>query len=327
MTTATQTPPSESSAIAATLGVPCNQALRAELLALRETQGLSNQQIARRLGRSPAVVSTYLAKDGCKYAGDVQELERRIVDLLRNEQRRRLSGVTTIDCSVARQVRTAFELARRTNDAAIVMGEAGVGKSRAIELYVEQNPTAILIHVRTWASDMKSLEGALFEAIAGADYDHHTRRSVWVANRLRGSDRIIILDDAHKLTRPACQWIFDLHDETGCPVALVGTNDLEAKITDDPQRFSRVGYCHRIKVESPRALIEHTIRELCTDIAEVEISGLADVVEQVAEQHGYYRAVHKELKLAVEIRSASNKGWIESFRAAHQKLLRKYVLL
>jgi DNA transposition AAA+ family ATPase len=155
-----------------------------------------------------------------------------------------------------------------------------------------------------------------------------------MVNKLRGSDRLLIVDDAHKLTRPALQWFFDFHDATQVPVALVGTYELLDKLEDDTQRFSRVGYHEEIKhtdaggkLVVDRALVKHLVKQL-VPAANGESESLCDLAEQVAEQHGHYRSVHKQLKLAIEIKAGSKADitWVQAFRAAHTKLIRKYKL-
>ena len=75
---------------------PATELIRQQLIELRGQPGWSNNKLATRLGVSPSVVSQYLNLDedgklrpeGNKYPGDVAALERRSVDLIRNESRR-----------------------------------------------------------------------------------------------------------------------------------------------------------------------------------------------------------------------------------------------
>ena len=313
---------------------PATELIRQQLIELRGQPGWSNNKLATRLGVSPSVVSQYLNLDedgklrpeGNKYPGDVAALERRIVDLIRNESRRKASGVDNADCEISQAVKASLEYIRKTVDVGIVIGEAGQGKTRALELYLADNPTAIFCPIRSWTCDRGAIEAGLFESIGRTGYDYRTKRSVYIVSKLRGSDRLIILDDAHKLTRPALQYVFDLHDETHCPVALIGTFELEDKIKDDAQRFSRVGLRFELKPENPRGLIEHLIKQLCPGI-DGELSGLCDLCDQVARQHGHFRSVHKQLKVAAELKLSTPKlTWCAAFRQAHTLLVREYTL-
>jgi DNA transposition AAA+ family ATPase len=298
--------------------------LRTQLREHMQLHGFSNPMIGRELGYSQAVVSQWL---GGKYPGDVAAVEARVRDYLRGFQRRRLSGIETVECEVTRQVHTALEAIRRTNDVGVVLAEAGEGKSRSLDLFVDRNPTAVLFRTRSWCADKLSVEGALMDAVGRGGYDNRTRRAVWLCEKFAGSGRLLIVDDAHKLTRPALQWWFDFHDETGCPIGFVGIYELLDKLKDDAQRFSRVGLLHEVKPKQPRELLTHLVGRLAPGARNGEADELLMLCEQVAEQHGHFRAVFKQLKLAAEIKEGKPAlGWVQCFQGAHGKLVREYKL-
>lgn len=319
-------PPSdrdESAAPTLTLTAPADGSLAADLKAHAQTHGLSNGQLGRSLGYSTAVVSQYLAG---KYPGDVERVDKRVRDYLRSFARRRQTGVATVKCAATRKIATAIEAIRRTNDVGVIIAEAGLGKSRAVDSYCEANPTSLLLQVRGWCNDKHSIE-AMIAAELGS-YDGKKKRSLWLIEKLNGGGRTLIVDDAHKLTRPALQWLFDFHDETHCPLALVGIGELEKKVKDDAQRFSRTGLLMRLEAdESDETLIGHLIASLAPQASAREVAELQQLCSQVAEQHGHYRAVYKELKLAAEIKEAKAElTWSECFRSAHTRLFREYEL-
>ncbi len=308
-----------------------NPVLREQLTALREQPGWSNNQIAKRLGCNPSYVSQYISKGLCP--GDLSSFERKVVDFLQNETRRRASGVETAVCNASGQVKTALEYIRKTNDVGAILGESGEGKTRGEELYIADNPTAIFYRTTVWSADKQSVESAMFELVGRAGYDGRTKRAFFIVDKMRGSDRLVIVDDAHKLTRPALQWWFDFHDATLCPVAFVGTYALLDKLEDDTQRFSRTGMQYEIKSQDDkgnlivdRPLIKHLIKQLVPD-CNGELTDLADLCEQVASNHGHYRSVHKQLKLSVEIKGGKTSlAWCKAFRSAHTMLVRNYKL-
>jgi DNA transposition AAA+ family ATPase len=308
---------------------PCNEAIRQRLMDFRKTNGgpLSDPALGRKIGCSPAILSQWLSPKGNLYTASVSKWERSGEDFIRNDARRRASGVETKDCKVAGLMRSAFELTRKTNDVSMILAEAGFGKTRGIELYHYENPTCILFAVKSWAADKASIEGALFESVGSAGWDGQTKRAVFLAKKLTGSDRLLIVDDAHKLTRPALQWLFDFTDETQIPMALVGTFDLEDKIADDAQRFSRVGLRYEIVPDDPRDLIEHLVHTHAPNVGGA-FEELCSLCEQVVAEHGHYRSANKQLKLAAELKENAKKpiGWAESFRQAHTLLVRKYKL-
>jgi DNA transposition AAA+ family ATPase len=194
-----------------------NAVLREQLTAHRALPDQSNNAIAKKLGCSPAYVQLYISDE---FPGDIASFEKKLNDFFTNEARRRASGVDTVESEDAEQIRVAFEFIRKTNDLGVVIAASGEGKSRGIELYCAANPTAILYRTTVWSCDKQSIESTMFEEVGRAGYDGRTKRAIFMVNKLRGSDRLIIVDDAHKLTRPALQWFFDFHDATLCPTLV-----------------------------------------------------------------------------------------------------------
>jgi hypothetical protein len=81
------------------------------------------------------------------------------------------------------------------------------------------------------------------------------RRSGAVAERiidkLAGSNRLIIVDEAHKLSDNGLELVRELHDATGCPFLLFAINELWERIErsagpDSGQLFSRVDIVHAL---------------------------------------------------------------------------------
>lgn len=297
--------------------------LRTALLAHREAHGLSNSRLATELGFSPAVISQYLADGGNKYSGDVSRVERRVADYLANYERRRLVGVPLIHTDQTRQVASALEAIRRTNDVGMIYGDAGIGKTTGIVLYLTDNPTCLSISLVQAKRDQGSIEAAVFDAVGRGDWKGNTKRWDHIVSRARNSNRLLVVDNAHKATRAGIQWLFDFHDETRCPIALVGNEQILALVEDNDQRFSRIGLKQEIRLRRPQALLAHLIGTFAPDAGD-QLDSLA---EQVAEHRGRFRAVTKQLSLAAMLREGKpDLAWPAAFRAAHPMLVRNYQL-
>jgi DNA transposition AAA+ family ATPase len=307
--------------------------LRERLTELREQPGWSNNVLAKRLGVNPSVVSQYLNDEGCVYPGDIKSLEAKIVDLLENESRRRASGVETIACDETEQTRIALEYIRKTSDIGVIVDSSGGGKSRGCEFYAKENPTAIFFRAYAWCVAKKDAERFMFEKAGQSGYDNRTPRTVHAVNKLRGSERLIIVDDAHFLHHTALQWWVHFHEATQMPLALAGTFELLKKIEADPQIFSRVGLRFEIKkldakgaIVIDRELLKHLLHQLVPRCNR-ELNELIDLCEQVAREHGQYRSVHKQLKVTAELKAGNGKlTYCDAFRAAHTMLVRNYPL-
>jgi DNA helicase TIP49 (TBP-interacting protein) len=66
-----------------------------------------------------------------------------------------------------------------------------------------------------------------------------------VLARIEGSNRLIIIDEAHKLNGEAVELLREIHDASGCPIFMLATKDLAERIErsadpDHGQLYSRV---------------------------------------------------------------------------------------
>jgi DNA transposition AAA+ family ATPase len=307
---------------------PCNQVLRDKLRTLRASSPVySNAQLGAKLGYSPAVLSQYLSDDGCKYEGNRASLEKKIEDFLSALERRRASGIDTNPSKTADEMLAAFEFVRKTNDFGAIIADSGEGKTRGIELICRKHDLAILIEVAEWSCDKHAVMTALWTSCAVDGWDRQTERFPFLVQRMRGSDRPIIFDDAHKLSQPALSLVATFQEKTNCPVALVGIPELVKKLEADPQRFSRTGIRWTIKAtDRDNKLLLHMVRSIAKDV-NGDLDDLLELCGQVAAHQGHNRAVHKQLKLAAELRHADDSmTWPDAFRAAHKHLLRPYSL-
>lgn len=306
-----------------------NELLRARLRELRESGSVwSNAELGKKLGYSAAVISQYLSEGGCKYSGNIAGLEKKIDDLLQALERRRASGIETAPSQVADEMLAAFEYIRKTNDFGAIIAESGEGKTRGIELILKKHALAILVECTEWCCDKHAIMRAIWTGCAVDGWDRQTARFPFLVQKMRGTDRPILFDDAHKLSAPALSLIATFQEKTAIPVALVGVNELVAKLESDSQRYSRAGLHWAIKStkRSNSKLLLHMVRSIAKDV-DGDLDDLLELASQVAERHGHFRAVHKQLKLAAEMRHAEDTlTWPDAFRAAHAKLLRPYVL-
>ena len=312
--------------VAVTQSLKFNEALRQRLLELRAgptKENYSNNKLAKKLGVNSSYVSQYC--NGKEFSGDLAMFERKLEDFFRNEARRRLSGVETIANDETRAIENGLEILRKLNEIGCIVLASGGGKTRGEELYLKSNPTAIHFQVRAWNNDKNSIEGALFKAVGNAGYDNRTKRADFMVTKLTGSDRLLIIGDAHKLTRAALQGVVDGWEATMIPIALIGTHALQDLLMSDTQRFSRIQLWNEIQPSNDKTLIAHLAKSLMPEL-NGELEAITDLGEQIVSHEGLYRAVYKQFKLAEEIRVGAKKPitHLQAVRSAHTKLLRNW---
>lgn len=304
------------------LAKPADDSLRNALLLLREKEGLSNNDLARELGFSASVISQYLNEDGNKYTGDVAKLERRIRAFLGDWETRRIVGVELIETNETRQVATVLETIRRMRGIGMIYGDAGVSKTSGIHLFIRENDTCIFITVYRGCRTQSDVQVKLFDQLKSG-YPGNTKYWDHIVSRLKDAARLIIVDNAHQLTVGALQYLFDLRDASGVPVALVGNEQVLDPIKGLDQRFSRIGIKREIRMERPKELIRHLI----TTFAPTAGRELDRDCEQIAGKLGRYRAVVHHLSLAALLKEGSPMlAWRQAIRAAHAMLVSEVTL-
>jgi DNA transposition AAA+ family ATPase len=279
--------------------------------------------LGRMLGYSGTVVSKYLS--GVP-EGDVATLEAKIADVLKAAARRGLADVPPFETTVTRIMTSVFELVRKTSDVALISGPAGIGKTVACRVYRQAHPTTLAVEVTRWRRDDAGLAALLWDEMETAGWTGQVSRAAFMAERLRGSDRLLIVDNAHRMAPAARAWLFDFHDATGCPVALVGNPEILQAIRGNDQQFSRIGIHQVVGLDRKHAA--DYARQLVDALVPEPPKALYGQAAAVAAERGHLRALRKQLLLAADLAATPTFGGdlVRAFSEAHRKLVRDYEL-
>jgi len=287
----------------------------------------TNRELARQIGATDGPVSKYL---GGVPEGDVESMEGRIADVLRNALKRRAAGdANLVDNIVTQQVSGVFESIRRSNDVGMVHSPAGLGKSCASRLYAARNPSSIFVTLTQWSGAASGLTRAVWDSFDTRKWKGNESHMSFIVDRLSGSRRLLILDNAQRLRASGQKWLFDLHDLTGISIALVGNPEVLDVIKRNDQLWSRVGLVHAVTLGSDREarknarpLVERMLAAFCADHA----SEVEDLAGRVVLEKGHFRALYKHLALADDMRAALKLDWREAFVEANKSLAVGYRL-
>lgn len=307
-----------------------NEELRQQLDNYR-TEGrkrpMTMTALGEELGISATRVNKYLRLTADKKPeGNIQDLEDRVADLLKGASQRKVSDVEPFETNATKKLKATFELIRKTNDVALIAGPAGVGKSMAIRMYKDQHKTTLAINVPRWRRTDAGIVGQLWTAINPRDWDGQTPRATYMSDRLRNSNRLIIIDNSQRMTTGAREWVFDFHDETGCPIAMIGNPEVLQHIRRCDQHFSRVGIYQEVTLAAKQ--VPDYAKAMVDRLVDKPSGGLYDLATAVAEERGHLRALRKQLLLMRDLcETKTYQGdQIRAFHAAHAKLVRDYDL-
>jgi DNA transposition AAA+ family ATPase len=309
---------------------PFNESLRDRLAAWRDAtaattgKAVSNDSLGRKLGYSGTVISKYLS--GVP-EGDVPSLETRIEDFLKAAARRAVRDVPPFETAVTRAVHVALECTRRTDDVALLSGPAGIGKSVGIRTYVSANPLTIAITVTRWSRDDAGVVRLLWDELETSSWSGQVSRARYMEQRLADSQRLIVVDNAHRLSNSARAWLFDFHDVTGCPIALVGNPEVLAAIRLNDQQFSRIGLHRRLDMAGNPSVADYARRMVDAMIPDAP-QALYALAARVAAERGHLRALRKQLAAAIDLAAAKaySGDLVRAFADAHALSVRDYEL-
>jgi DNA transposition AAA+ family ATPase len=222
-----------------------NQQIKERLDATLDKYGISQNRAAKDIGYSSPVLSDYRNN---KYSGDVEGLEEAIVKWIgRTEQAHARKKVPVVETDQLRRIVNAIAMAHAEGDIALIVDDAGGGKTTAARRYAEQNPrTTIYIDV-VKGMTAKALVLKIAEGL-GVDTLRVNQQALIqnVSASLADRNMVVILDEADYLKADALEFSRRLVNDLGrSGLVLIGLPRLTGAIqnlrNDHRQLESRIG--------------------------------------------------------------------------------------
>lgn len=205
---------------------------------------ISQNRAAKEMGYSGSVISQYLTGT---YAGDSVAVESAITKwIARKTESASKKHVPVIETTAMKQVSRALRLAHDEADIALIVGDAGSGKTTSATAYAAENSrTCILLKCYGMSRRVLTQEIAkkLNLETHRVSYD---RLVSSVSETLRESNTLVILDEADLLRDDAIEFCRRLVNDLGeSGLVLIGLPTLAYRIqnlkNDHRQLESRIG--------------------------------------------------------------------------------------
>lgn len=242
--------------------------IQTELNDLMGRKGYSQTQVARAMGKSPAVINQYLQG---KYAGDVRsidELARSFIARETDKEKSRRITSRFIQTVTSRKGIEVIRLAHLDGDLNVIYGAAGLGKTMILREYAAQHRDALLIEADPGYTARVVLE-ELCSLLGLSKRGNMHELSEACISALRDSGRLLMVDEAENLPYRALETLRRIHDKSGIGLVLAGMPrliiNLKGKRGEYQQLYSRVGLALNIGDSLPQA-----------DICDIAISMLPD---------------------------------------------------
>lgn len=208
-----------------------------------EATGLKQAHIARSIGVSAAVISTWL-KDS--YGGDNSSIDKKLKSFMENYSIKRSQKDSQKEAKkLYNLVRSHFVMdeAVINSEMVAVYGKPGLGKTVAVKEWVKKHPEAIFIEVVPGIrvnSLLKSIAGKL-----GINSTNSSEENIWaIAKEFKRRESVLVIDEAEHLSVNGLEAIRRIWDFSQVPTVLVGTYALVKNLKGNKgellQLFSRI---------------------------------------------------------------------------------------
>lgn len=220
-----------------TMGV---EQLIAELRTLRDEQGVTFAEVERKTGVSRSSISQFV-----NHKRVTESIEKSLRDFLKEYY----ESESTPDAGIVKEYKQQIELyptsefnevlgfcedMRLRGKMGVIVGPPGSGKTTALKEYIKRTPGAVYIEAFS-SMRMSDLLEAMAQA-CGTELPRGTsyKKLQHVIRSLKGKNLMFLIDEAEYLKKWDVSKFDDLRkiwDNTGTPILLCGTHELETILT------------------------------------------------------------------------------------------------
>lgn len=235
-----------------------NENIKERLEAYMKESGLSQAKIAPLIGVSMTALSQY--RNGI-YKGDVKAVESKIEEYMETVEEQQAQEEKAqpykavedyIPTSVSEDIYRMIRYAQVNGGIAIAHGDAGIGKTKAAQKYVRENPTqAIYLEMSPVAGTLGNMLRLFARTLKLPESRNKMELMLSIREKLEGTNKVIIIDEAQHLKLSALEQIRTLADPNsitgtkGVGIVLIGNTEVYSKMKGKQeaqfaQLFSRI---------------------------------------------------------------------------------------
>lgn len=296
--------------------------------ALREWMTMNNfsqADVGRRIGKSGSLISQFLAG---KYQGNTTELTHDIIGLMAREFNRKLEEIEIPTCMTENtiDVMSVCSLVHQTRAMGVIHGGSGYGKTTGLKLYMKKHNQSIMV------TCVRRIKGLVLSLILDELKPKKIRRYrtqaaevIAIIEELKGTDLLLIIDEAHHLEYDQFEQIRAIHDATGTPVIYAGNDDIVDRMTgkhqfDFDQIYSRVP----IKKNLNGKIARNDVELILQGLGLKPDRDIVRFLEKKVNEQGHFRVLKNLLSNAIRFARKDNIAMnIEHLSTAEQLLLGK----
>ncbi|MBQ4879658.1 AAA family ATPase [Pseudoalteromonas luteoviolacea] len=229
-------------------------------------QGITSADLARKMSRTAGFVSQLL--NGKYTANPTQHLhdiyahvspidtnEVEVTNIAEEERiRLRYGEYPFVETSISKTINVSCQQARERRRVSVFAGQAGLGKSMAAKQYAEQHSDDTILIEGSELTTVTEILETLCIALSITPKTSGSRNVKAICKALRGSDKLIILDEADKCKPNSLDPLRTISDQAYVGVMLIGNLELDELIQTNPRYNlirSRVSFFYKPLGEVP----------------------------------------------------------------------------
>lgn len=227
-----------------------NLSIKERLMETLARYEISQNKAAKEMGYTSSVLSQYLNET---YKGDTAKVEEAIIKwIARKTEAAERKHVPIVETSVMKQMTRAIRLAHDEKDIALIVSDAGGGKTTTAERYAEENERNTVLIKCSGAMNKKVMTQEIAKQLGLDTYRINFDTLVNnVTGTLKDRDMIVIIDEADGLKSDALEFSRRLINDLGeTGLVLIGLPKLVWTIqnlkNDHRQLESRIGVFLRL---------------------------------------------------------------------------------
>lgn len=205
--------------------------------------GKKQAQVAQELGVSAGALSAFLSgsyKTPHTIISRVEELAD-----ISTQKKVAPAAPEFKETNISRMVGQAIKYSHLQGKISVVYGDAGIGKTVAYRNYLKNNTLAVGITISPTYASITGVNELIADQL-GVRERVARKQTAEIVNKLRGSGRVIIIDEAQHLTVRALNHLRCISDESGVGICFIGNDEVYTKMkgsgkADFAQLFSRIG--------------------------------------------------------------------------------------
>lgn len=267
---------------------------------------ITQKQLARELGVSNAVLSLFLADS---YTGDNKKVAEKIRQYLHIGAVKRALTPDPNYCESlvnTKRVTEYLQMAHASNEILLLYGPAGCGKTTALKHYANNNNGVVYIESDATTGTPRAILLTILESIGGQPVGSTTQVMKNILDLLKGTNRLIIIDEAQHLTERSFDTIRAINDKIGIGLVYSGNPSILKQMygrreQEFDQLFSRIGlHCELAN--------KYSTQDIKSIFSGLDVSDKCiEYLRKLAQNKGGLRLMIKQYKNAANIAAAFNQ--------------------